>query len=69
MLHGYVKDHFRRPLEYRTLDFESRASDSYSTFGRSLDLLGFSLRDKILYFVQAKFYTARHFPQRQSRKH
>src|SRR5256885_1324753 len=40
VLHGYVKDHFRRALEYRTLDFESRASDSYSTFGRSLDLLG-----------------------------
>jgi glyoxylase-like metal-dependent hydrolase (beta-lactamase superfamily II) len=40
LLHGYVAKHFRDPFAYRTLDFESARASSYSTFGRSLDLLG-----------------------------
>jgi glyoxylase-like metal-dependent hydrolase (beta-lactamase superfamily II) len=40
LLHGYVTRHFRDPLAYRTLDFESTRASSYSSFGRALDLFG-----------------------------
>lgn len=40
LLHGYVRRHFVRPVEYRSLDFESDHATSYATFGRTLDLFG-----------------------------
>jgi glyoxylase-like metal-dependent hydrolase (beta-lactamase superfamily II) len=40
LLHGYVRRHFLRPVDYLTLDFDSEHATSYGTFGRSLDLLG-----------------------------
>jgi N-acyl homoserine lactone hydrolase len=38
-LHGYSRDHFQG-AKLSTLDFEGPGVDSYSTFGRGLDLLG-----------------------------
>ncbi len=38
--HGYVRRQFDHAFDYRLLDFEARAVDSYATFGRSIDLLG-----------------------------
>jgi N-acyl homoserine lactone hydrolase len=38
LFHGYLTRHFDHPFAYRLLDFESDRADSYSTFGRSLDL-------------------------------
>jgi N-acyl homoserine lactone hydrolase len=39
--HGYRTRQFDHGFDYRTLDFEGGVStDSYSTFGRSVDLLG-----------------------------
>lgn len=37
---GYVKRQFDHAFDYRLLDFESDAADSFATFGRSLDLFG-----------------------------
>lgn len=39
-LHGYVKRHFDHAFDYRTIDFESEAVGSFSTFARSVDLFG-----------------------------
>jgi N-acyl homoserine lactone hydrolase len=39
-LQGYYRRLFDHPFEYRTLDFDGPASDSFATFGRSLDVLG-----------------------------
>jgi glyoxylase-like metal-dependent hydrolase (beta-lactamase superfamily II) len=39
--HGYRTRQFDHGFDYRTLDFEGEAAtDSYATFGRSVDLLG-----------------------------
>jgi N-acyl homoserine lactone hydrolase len=38
--HGYVRRQFDHAFDYRLLDFEDPAVDSYETFGRSIDLLG-----------------------------
>jgi glyoxylase-like metal-dependent hydrolase (beta-lactamase superfamily II) len=37
---GYVKRLFDHAFDYRTLDFEAQETDSFATFGRSLDLFG-----------------------------
>jgi len=37
---GYIKRQFDHAFDYRLLDFESEAADSYASFGRSLDLFG-----------------------------
>ncbi len=37
---GYFKRQFDHAFDYRLLDFESDASDSFASFGRSLDLFG-----------------------------
>jgi N-acyl homoserine lactone hydrolase len=37
---GYMKRQFDHAFDYRLLDFDSDAADSFATFGRSLDLLG-----------------------------
>jgi glyoxylase-like metal-dependent hydrolase (beta-lactamase superfamily II) len=39
-LDGYVRRQFDHAFDYRLLDFDGRDADSYSTFGRSFDLLG-----------------------------
>jgi N-acyl homoserine lactone hydrolase len=39
-LQGYVRRQFDHAFDYRTLDFDGRGADSYSTFGRAFDLLG-----------------------------
>ncbi len=39
-LNGYRRAHFDYAFEYRTVDFDRGAIDSYATFGRSFDLLG-----------------------------
>jgi N-acyl homoserine lactone hydrolase len=38
--HGYVKRQFDHAFDYRTIDFESSAVGSFSTFGRAVDLFG-----------------------------
>ena len=40
LLHGYVRKHFVRDVDYRMLDFEGREAEPYATFGRTLDLFG-----------------------------
>jgi glyoxylase-like metal-dependent hydrolase (beta-lactamase superfamily II) len=37
---GYIKRQFDHAFDYRLLDFESEAADSFASFGRSLDLFG-----------------------------
>lgn len=37
---GYIKRQFDHAFDYRLLDFESEAGDSFASFGRSLDLFG-----------------------------
>lgn len=37
---GYIKRQFDHAFDYRLLDFESEATDSFASFGRSLDLFG-----------------------------
>lgn len=37
---GYVKRQFDYGFDYRTFDFDSAATDSFATFGRSFDLFG-----------------------------
>ena len=37
---GYIRRQFDHAFKYRTLDFEAAATDSFATFGRSLDLFG-----------------------------
>jgi glyoxylase-like metal-dependent hydrolase (beta-lactamase superfamily II) len=37
---GYVRRQFDHAFDYRLLDFESDAVDSFASFGRSLDLFG-----------------------------
>jgi N-acyl homoserine lactone hydrolase len=37
---GYMRRQFDHAFDYRTLDFESDAADSFATFGRSLDVFG-----------------------------
>lgn len=37
---GYMKRQFDHAFDYRLLDFESDAADSFASFGRSLDLFG-----------------------------
>ena len=39
-LQGYARRQFDHAFDYRTLDFDGRRADSYSTFGRAFDLLG-----------------------------
>jgi N-acyl homoserine lactone hydrolase len=39
-LDGYMRRQFDHAFDYRTLDFNGRGADSYSTFGRAFDLLG-----------------------------
>ncbi len=39
-LDGYMGRQFDHAFDYRTLDFDGRGVDSYSTFGRAFDLLG-----------------------------
>jgi N-acyl homoserine lactone hydrolase len=39
-LDGYMRRQFDHAFDYRTLDFDGRGADSYSTFGRAFDLLG-----------------------------
>ena len=39
-LQGYVRRQFDHAFDYRTLDFDDRGADSYSTFGRAFDLFG-----------------------------
>jgi N-acyl homoserine lactone hydrolase len=39
-LHGYMRRQFDHAFDYRTLDFDGPEADSFSTFGRSFDLLG-----------------------------
>ena len=39
-MHGYVKRQFDHAFDYRTLDFDGADASSYSSFGRSFDLLG-----------------------------
>jgi N-acyl homoserine lactone hydrolase len=39
-LNGYMRRQFDHAFDYRLLDFDGRDADSYSTFGRSFDLLG-----------------------------
>jgi len=37
---GYVRRQYDHAFDYRTLDFEAHDTDSFATFGRSLDLFG-----------------------------
>jgi glyoxylase-like metal-dependent hydrolase (beta-lactamase superfamily II) len=37
---GYIKRQFDHAFDYRLLDFDSDAADSFASFGRSLDLFG-----------------------------
>jgi N-acyl homoserine lactone hydrolase len=37
---GYIKRHFDHAFDYRLLDFDSEATDSFASFGRSIDLFG-----------------------------
>jgi N-acyl homoserine lactone hydrolase len=37
---GYVKRQFDYGFDYRTVDFESRETESFASFGRSFDLFG-----------------------------
>lgn len=37
---GYVKKQFDYAFDYRTVDFESRDTESFASFGRSFDLFG-----------------------------
>ncbi len=39
-LNGYRRAHFDLAFEYRTVDFDGEAIDSYATFGRTFDLFG-----------------------------
>jgi glyoxylase-like metal-dependent hydrolase (beta-lactamase superfamily II) len=39
-MHGYVSRHFDHAFDYRTVDFEDGAFDSFASFGRSFDLFG-----------------------------
>ncbi len=39
-LNGYRRAHFDLAFEYRTVDFDGDAIDSYATFGRTFDLFG-----------------------------
>ena len=38
--HGYVRRQFDHAFDYRLLDFGGGSADSYSSFGRAVDLLG-----------------------------
>jgi glyoxylase-like metal-dependent hydrolase (beta-lactamase superfamily II) len=40
ILHGYRPAHYDYAFEYRTLSYNRRGIDSYSTFGRTFDLFG-----------------------------
>jgi N-acyl homoserine lactone hydrolase len=40
VLHGYVRGQLDHALDWRTLDFDGPGSDSFSAFGRALDLFG-----------------------------
>lgn len=37
---GYIKRQFDHAFDYRTIDFEDEAVDSYATFGRAADVFG-----------------------------
>jgi len=39
-LQGYVARQYERAFDWRTLDFDGPAAESFATFGRSFDLLG-----------------------------
>lgn len=39
-LHGYARGQIDHALDWRTLDFDGPASDSFATFGRTIDLFG-----------------------------
>jgi N-acyl homoserine lactone hydrolase len=39
-LRGYVRRQFDHAFDYRLLDFDSSAADSFATFGRSFDIFG-----------------------------
>jgi N-acyl homoserine lactone hydrolase len=53
---GYIKRQFDHAFDYRLLDFESEAADSFASFGRSLDLFG----DGSLRIVFTPGHTAGH---------
>jgi N-acyl homoserine lactone hydrolase len=40
VVHGYVARQFDHAFDYRTLDFDSGATESFASFGRSFDLFG-----------------------------
>ena len=56
LLHGYVRDHFDHPYDWRTVDFEGSKVDSYYTFGRALDLFG----DGSVHLLSTPGHTAGH---------
>lgn len=37
---GYLRDNFDHAFDYRLLDFDDAAADSFATFGRAFDLFG-----------------------------
>jgi glyoxylase-like metal-dependent hydrolase (beta-lactamase superfamily II) len=39
-LNGYLRQHFDFAFDFRTVDFDRGAVDSYATFGRTFDLFG-----------------------------
>lgn len=39
-LDGYIRRQFDHAFDYRTVDFEATAVDSFATFGRSVDVFG-----------------------------
>lgn len=39
-LHGYARQQIDHALDWRTLDFDGPESDSFATFGRTIDLFG-----------------------------
>ena len=40
LLHGYMPKHYDYAFDYRLVDFDGPRIESYSTFGRTFDLLG-----------------------------
>jgi glyoxylase-like metal-dependent hydrolase (beta-lactamase superfamily II) len=40
LLHGYHQRHFDHAFDWRAIDFEARAVDSFASFGRSVDVFG-----------------------------
>jgi glyoxylase-like metal-dependent hydrolase (beta-lactamase superfamily II) len=40
LLHGYHQRHFDHAFDWRAIDFEARAVDSFASFGRGVDVFG-----------------------------